>query len=160
LFDPILAEIEPAPDWKFKDKAELDKPEQPETVFKEEEDLHTSEVYDQWLTAKILVKRGGPPERATVIGCRKDHNGSPIGRYHSNALLDTREYKFQYEDGTVQAVSSNIIAEGIYSAVDQEGRSYTILKPIQDHRFTDKAIMKENGFTTNQEAMKFGLEHS
>jgi Reverse transcriptase (RNA-dependent DNA polymerase) len=149
-FDPILAEIEPAPDWIFEDEAELDEPEQPETVFKEEEDLHTSEAYDQWLTAKILVERGGPPERATVIGRKKDHNGNPIGRYHTNALLDTREYEIQYEDGTVAAVSSNIIAEGIYSAVDQEGRSYTILKSIQDHRFTDKAIMKENGFTTNQ----------
>jgi hypothetical protein len=119
-------------------------------VFKEEEDLHTSEAYDQWLTAKISVERGGPPERATVIGRKKDHNGNPMGRYRSNALLDTRQYEIQHEDRTVAAVSSNIIAEGIYSAVDQEGRSNTILKSIQDPRLTNKAITKENGFTTNQ----------
>jgi hypothetical protein len=58
-FDPMLAEIDPAPDWIFEGKAELDEPEQPETVFKEEEDLHTSKAYDQWLTAIAMLSSVG-----------------------------------------------------------------------------------------------------
>jgi hypothetical protein len=100
--------------------------------------------------AKVLLERGGPPESATVIGSKRDHDGVPIGRAHSNPLLDTREYEVEFADGTVQAVTANVIAESVYSQVDDYGRSYTILQEITDHHFSDKAVKKEDGWVINK----------
>jgi hypothetical protein len=107
-FDPMLADLDPAPDWIFEGEAELDEPEQPETVFKEEEDLHTSEAYDQWLTATILVERGGPQKRATVIGRKKDHNGNPIGRYHNNTRSNMKTGRWQLYHRTLLRKESTL----------------------------------------------------
>ena len=137
------------PEFIFEDELGLDEPEQPDSNIQDPDGHHTSDAYDKWLTAKILLERGGPPERATVIGRRRDHDDIPIGRYHSNPILDTREYDIEFEDGTVQAVTANIIAESILSQVDDEGRSYMVLRNIVDHRKTTEAIEKEDGKTVN-----------
>jgi hypothetical protein len=86
--DPALADQEPIPDFLFEDEV-LDEPEEPEAAAEDADKQSTLEAYDQWLTAKVLLERGGPPETATVIGRKRDHDGVPIGRAHSNPLLDT-----------------------------------------------------------------------
>jgi hypothetical protein len=147
--DPALADQEPIPDFLFEDEV-LDEPEEPEAAAEEANQQSTPEAYDQWLTAKVLLERGGPPESATVIGRKRDHDGVPIGRANSNPLLDTREYEVEFADGTVQAVTANVIAESVYSQVDENGRSYTILQEITDHHFSDNAVKKEDGWVTNK----------
>jgi hypothetical protein len=86
--DPILADQEPIPDFLFEDEV-LDEPEEPEATAENANQQSTPEAYDQWLTAKALLERGGPAEMATVIGRKWDQDGIPIGRAHSNPLLDT-----------------------------------------------------------------------
>jgi Reverse transcriptase (RNA-dependent DNA polymerase) len=66
-----------------------------------------------------------------------------------NPLLDNKEYEVKFADGTVQAVTANVIAEAIYSQIDDYGRSYTLLQEITDHHFTDKVVKKEDGWVTN-----------
>jgi hypothetical protein len=70
-----------------------------------------------------------------------------LGRVAENY---TREYEVEFADGTVQAVTVNVIAESVYSQVDDYGRSYTILQEITDHHFSDKAVKKEDGWVTNR----------
>jgi hypothetical protein len=67
----------------------LDEPEEPEATAENANQQSTPEAYDQWLTAKALLEQGGPAEMATVIGRKWDQDGIPIGRAHSNPLLDT-----------------------------------------------------------------------
>jgi hypothetical protein len=50
----------------------------------------------------------------------------------------------------VQAVTTNVIAESVYSQVDDHGCSYTILHEIKDHHFSDNAVKKEDGWVTNR----------
>jgi hypothetical protein len=45
---------------------------------------------------------------------------------------------------------ANVIAEAIYSQVNDYGRSYTLLQEIIDHHFMDKVIKKEDGWVTNR----------
>jgi hypothetical protein len=97
-----------------------------------------------------LLERGGPAETATVIGRKRDQDGVPIEWAHSNPLLDTREYEVEFSDGTAQAVTANVIAEAIYSQVDDYGRSYTLLQEITDHHFKDDVVKKEDGWVTNR----------
>jgi hypothetical protein len=72
--DPILADQEPIPDFLFEDEV-LDEPDEPEAAAEEADKQSTPEAYDQWLTVKVLLERGGPPESATVIGRKRDHDG-------------------------------------------------------------------------------------
>jgi hypothetical protein len=147
--DPALADQEPIPDFLFEDEV-LDEPEEPDAAAEEADKQSTPEAYDQWLTAKVLLERSGPPESATVIGRKRDHDGVPIGRANSNPLLDTREYEVEFADGMVQAVTANVIAESVYLQVNDYERSYTILQEITDHHFSDKAVKKEDGCVTNK----------
>ena len=73
-----------------------------------------------------------------------DHDGQPNGKRHANPLLDTRLYEVEFPDGTTKAVSANLIAENLLSQVDEEGRSYSILREIVDqHRTNGYALSKD-----------------
>ena len=57
-----------------------------------------------------------------------------------NPLLDTREYEVEFPDGSIDILSTNTIAENLYSQVDQEGNSYAVLSGIVDHRKDNSAV--------------------
>lgn len=63
--------------------------------------------------------------------------------------MDTREYEVSFSDGSINSYLANTIAEGIYSQVNQEGRTFTLLSEIVDHEgdeaFTQKVTDR---FTT------------
>ena len=49
------------------------------------------------------------------------------------------------DDGSVERYTANIIAEAIYSQIDHDGRTVTLLEGITDHKFDDTAIKKADG---------------
>ena len=53
-------------------------------------------------------------------------------------LLDTSRYAVEYEDGSVDEMSANIIAEAVYAQVDDEGREFILLDAIIDHQRDSK----------------------
>ena len=55
-----------------------------------------------------------------------------------------------FPDMSIQQYGANIIAENIYSHVDEEGHRLNIMDEIIDHRKGDEAIEKADGHTTNQ----------
>ena len=66
---------------------------------------------------------------------------------HQNPLFNTRAYLVEFKDGSVAEYTANIISENIYSQVDQEGRSFSILQEITDHKVDSKVDLNEsNGF--------------
>ncbi|KAL7551889.1 hypothetical protein ACHAWF_015100, partial [Thalassiosira exigua] len=75
-----------------------------------------------------------------------DKNGRPIGKAHSNPMLDTRVYEVQLEDGTHEYLMANKIAENLYAQVDDEGREILYFADIVDHRKDSTALTEENGF--------------
>jgi hypothetical protein len=61
-------------------------PTMPEAV---EQDYHT---FDKYLTADIIMERGGQPFQGQVVQHKRVANGKPIGKPKCNSILDTREY--------------------------------------------------------------------
>ena len=59
-----------------------------------------------------------------------------------------------FQDGTVSQYSANIIAENIYSQVDEEGRRYQILDHISDHRKDRSALKDSEAWTTARNGRK------
>ena len=85
---------------------------------------------------------GSSQVKAKVTGRKRDADGRPIGKQNPNPLLDTRLYEVEFPDGSTEAITANLIAETLWSQVDNEGRSYSVLKEIVDHR---RAPSKDDG---------------
>jgi hypothetical protein len=80
-----------------------------------EVDDWTPEVFDHFITAEVLLARGDNNEKAVITRRARDGNDNPIGRYHSNPILDTREYELTFEeDGSIDTLIANAIAEAMY----------------------------------------------
>ena len=84
--------------------------------------------------------------KVKVIGWKRDQDGNPIGTRNANPILDTREYEVEFQDGATDTFTANIIAENLYSQVDSEGNSYSILDEIVDHKSDGTAVSKDDGY--------------
>lgn len=152
--DPELVGIAPeVPDYLF-DEDEVQEPYDKSATVKEADDYFTSDAYDQYLTAEVLIPQGGVMKKAVVKRRATDQDGNPIGRRNPNPILDSREYEVQFPDGSVDILTANKISESILTQVDSEGRSYSVLKEITDHRKDGTALSIDDGFIESHKGRK------
>ena len=83
--------------------------------------------------------------RGTVVKRSQGLDGRAIDTSHTNPLFDTCEYEIEFTDGTRDKYAANLIAENIYTHMDDEGHQFQLLAEIQDHRKDGTAISKEEG---------------
>jgi hypothetical protein len=110
-----------------------------------EQDEYTPETFDGYLTASVMIPRGGEVLKAHVVSRKRDVNGNPIGKSHSNPILDTREYVVEFEDGAQEIYSANLIAENMYAQIDSEGRQHVLLSEIVGHKSDGRAMKIADG---------------
>ena len=79
-----------------------------------------------------------------------DLNGNPIGKRNDNPILDTRMYDLQFPDGSVEQYTANIVAESMYSSIDDDGRMFSLLDAIIDHEKDGSAVRKQDATITNK----------
>ena len=73
-----------------------------------------------------MVKRSS----GKVLGRKRDADGELIGKSSSDPLQDTGVYEVEFDDGTVEQFTANIIAELIYSKLNPDGSSVALLEEI------------------------------
>ena len=127
--DPDLIGDLPEPLDDVFEEDDVDDPMEPK-ASKADADDFTPEAYDQYLTPSLNLPQGGEQVKATVKGRKRDADERPIGKQHPNPLLDTRLYEVEFPDGSTEAITANLIAETMWSQVDNEGRSYLVLKRL------------------------------
>ena len=110
-----------------------------------EADNFTPEAYDEYLTAEVLLPNMGEMTKAKVVGRKRDADGNPIGLRNANPLLDTRQYEVEFADGATDVFTANLIAENLYSQVDEEGNLYSIMSEITDHKSDGSAVRRDDG---------------
>ena len=66
-------------------------------------------------------------------------------------ILNTRIYDVMFPDGNIQQYSTNVIAENIYSQVDDEGHRYLSIDEIIDVKKDESAIEKGDAFTVDKQ---------
>lgn len=111
--------------------------------------------YNGYINAEISVpSQDGNKVTGRVVKRVKGNDGMAIGTSNSNPLLDTSEYIVEFNDGTSERYSANIIAENMLSQVDDEGARHEIFQEITDHRMNKRAIPKEKGFTVSHNGRK------
>jgi hypothetical protein len=84
--------------------------------------------------------------KAKVVVRKYNADGNPVGRQNANPVLDTCKYKVLFPDSVMDTFTVNIIAENMFLQVDKEGRSYSIIEEIIDHKKDGTAVSKEDGY--------------
>ena len=98
--------------------------------------------FDKYLSAKVSLPKGEEFMSATVTKRLRGADGNYIGKSNSNPILDTALYEVQFADGSVEAYTANLIAENIYSQVDENGHEVLKLDQIVDHDTDESAVRK------------------
>ena len=80
----------------------------------------------------------------TVKKRKRDRDGNLIGKSNQNPFLDTAMYEVEFDGGGVEAYTANIIAESIYSQVDDEGFTYFKMDEIIDHKYDSRALFGDD----------------
>ena len=70
------------------------------------------------------------PDFARVTKRIKDENGLTIGTSNENPILDTRVYEVEYVDGHKASLTSNAIAQNMFSQVDDKGNRHVLFDKI------------------------------
>ncbi|MGH7954979.1 MAG: hypothetical protein ACREOZ_03375 [Gloeomargaritales cyanobacterium] len=116
---------------------------EPDAEMPEADDFD-SEAYDKYISAQVLLPEGDKLVSCRVVNRKRDRDDHPIGRHNRNPILDTRIYNVEFPDGHVQEFAANVIAESLYSQVDDEGNQYMIMQEIIDHEKDKTAVDKDD----------------
>ena len=113
-----------------------------------EDDPLYMEEGDKYVGMEVNLPHQGEMKSGRVIGRKRNAEGNLLGTSNKNPLLDTRQYEIAFPDGTHADYSVNMIIENMYSQVEDDGRTSSILKSIIDHKCDQTAIPKEHGWLT------------
>ena len=148
----LIGEIDDAENVSYVEDAEQQETEMMEVNAPDLDALmddHTPDSYDTLLNAELMLPHGDNMVRGRVVKRAKDNEGRPIGKRHDNPLLDSREYKVEMPVGSTGQYTANVIAENIFSQVDEEGLQYALLSVITDHKKDASALSKDEGYTVS-----------
>ena len=113
----------------------------------DEADEMQHEAFDKYISSRVCLPRGDNMAYGTVRSRKKGRDGNLIGRSNSNPLNDTSIYEVEFDSGETEAYTANLIAESIYSRMDADGTVRYNLVEVIDHKRSDSAIPKAEGFT-------------
>ena len=84
-------------------------------------DSFTPEEYYQCVLAQIKIPLGDEEVIATVKRRKRKINVKPIGISNDNPLLDTRLYKVDLPNVSVEELSTNAISENLWAQCNEDG---------------------------------------
>ena len=111
-------------------------------------------ITDLLIHAEVLLPQGEEMKAAKVKGRAKDNNGDFVGSYDTNPFINTMLYDVEFPDGQIKQYSANIIAENMYSQVDEHGYSTTLFDSILDYKKDGHAIPKDKMFVLTKSGQK------
>ena len=126
----------------------------------EADELFDPDSFDQYINMEVALDRPGVehPQLATVTKRIKDNDGNPVGKSNKFAILDTRQYEIEFKDGYTEALFANLIAQNMFSQVDDEGHRHVLLDSIIDMRTDGSQILKRNAYVTLKSGVKRRIE--
>jgi hypothetical protein len=112
-----------------------------------EADDYDADAFDKYLGAETLLSSGDLMLHGIMKTRKRDADGDPIGKTNYNPLLDTHLYDVELSDGNIKEYAANVIAESIYSQVDDEGRhQLVLLDALVDHERDNTAVSADDGY--------------
>jgi hypothetical protein len=121
-----------------------------------EADKWDVEAYDNYISTEVRLPKNGSEVIGTVVSRKKDRDGNPIRKSNTNPILDTRLYQVMFPEGKMAEYTANVIAECLYSQVDNEGRQYLLLEDTIDWKKTIFSRYQQVGMFINDVPPKGG----
>ena len=148
---PSLDEIN---DYTY-DSRESDEDEPQELVDEDPVNHNSVPIFensfgDTLINAEVLLPQGENLQKARVKKRQIGLDGNEIGAYSSNPMLNTLIYEVEYPDGSIRDYGANVIAENIYSQVDEHGYRQQTLDCIMEHSKDNKAVSKSDKYVTTK----------
>jgi hypothetical protein len=112
------------------------------------------EAYDKYIGAKLLIDVGDQRLQGRVVKRAKGPDGMSIGRAHHNPMFDTRAYMVEFPDGSIDKYAANVVALNIYEQIDSEGKSYSLMHEISNHKKDNSALTIRDGYTATRSGTK------
>src|SRR6056300_696374 len=105
---------------------------------------------------ELGIRRGteGDLRRGTVKRQAIGQDARPIGNAHFNPLVDSRKYKVEFDDGTTEILSANLLAENILDQVDEHGHRHRLMEEIGGHRKTEEALKEVDSWYMTESGTK------
>ena len=103
-------------------------------------EVQKPEVNESYLNVSCMLKIGDRYVRGKVIGRKRDADENTIGRKNNNPILNTREYRVEFDDGRVSELTANVIAESMYAACNESRNKYLMMDSIVDYEKSNKAL--------------------
>jgi hypothetical protein len=114
----------------------------------------TPKIKDNYLSAELMLPKGGVMVKGRVTARKRDQDRNPVGHANDNPILDTRSYIIDFDDGNQTEKTVNMIAGSLYLQCDPNGNQYVLLEEIVDHRclpaaikLSDQKIVRADGKT-------------
>ena len=101
-------------------------------------------VLDTLINPQVLLPYGNEMKLTTIKSKLIDVNGDQIGVYHKQPFFKAITYNAEFQDGSVCNFGVNIIAQHLYSQVDEDGRSFSILDQIVDSKQDETTIKRRH----------------
>jgi hypothetical protein len=101
----------------------------------------TPDMGDNYLSAELMLPKGGVTVKGPVTAQKHDQDGNPIGLANNNPILDTRSYIVDFDDCDQTELTANMIAESSYLQCNPDGNQYVLLEEIVDHRCLPEAVI-------------------
>jgi hypothetical protein len=123
-----------------------------EDVTNNNSDVNQQPMHDRLIHADVTLQRNNQLIRGKVKGRSLAPDGSIIGYYNDNPVLNTLTYDVEFPDGEVREYTANIIAENMLTRVDSDGHVTMALDCILDfekddtaYGTKDKYVYEKNG---------------
>jgi hypothetical protein len=145
-------------DWE-----EYEDPDEPARTVPEIEDtvdvrghlLNQQPAYDKLINAEVQLQLGDDVTSATVKQRALGPDGTVVGTYDDNPIMNSIVYEVEFPDGQVKEYSANIIAESMLTQVDSEGFTLTLMEGIIDYRKdAATAVTREDMYVVTRRGQK------
>jgi hypothetical protein len=98
------------------------------------------EIGDNYLSAELMLSKGGAMVKGHVTVRKCDWDSNPVGHTNDSPILDTRSYIINFDNVNQTELTANMIAESLYSQCDPDGNQYALLEEIVDHQHLPAAV--------------------
>ena len=116
--------------------------------------------YDSLIHGKVTLQLDHMIQCGKVKGRTLSPDGSIIGIYNDNPLLNTLTYDVEFEDGDVREYMANVIGENMLARTDADGHVTMALQAILNHRKDETAyeLKDKYVYVNNRKKMRMSTQ--
>jgi hypothetical protein len=107
-----------------------------------------ADTYHSFVGAEVIVPDAAGNRRMAKV-LRRIRDSGVVPAENNNIFNDRSTFEVEFPDGTVDRLAANVIAENLFSQVDEHGRQFQILSEIIEHKKDNSAIPIDQGYITS-----------